>query len=369
MSYRVLHIASDDLWGGAEVQVSQQVKALREREIDAQVLVFNDGDLKRYCEHQSIPCTLVSEAQGFIRFFRNCLSAVRAQSAQIVVSHGYKEAIVALVVHLYLQVAWISVFHGSSEAYTGLRQLKAVFYQFIARLSSRVFSNRILVVSNSLKKDLHFANLEKVDVVFNTTDSCETGEGSSLTNLHHPAVAIVGRLVAVKDITTALLCFEQLCDLARENALEEPHLYVIGEGPEQDRLQALRKSLRCSSAVSFLGFQCAAVRYIATADALLISSLSEGIPTVLLEALAHRTPVVASNVGGIGEVRDIVGEQVVRLVPPGDVIGFSQALFDLLYKKQGELFNEKTTAAMAKHFSPTASAKKLGEIYQKVLAG
>jgi glycosyltransferase involved in cell wall biosynthesis len=81
-------------------------------------------------------------------------------------------------------------------------------------------------------------------------------------------------------------------------------LLIVGTGPEERTLMRQARRLGVSDRVKFLGYvdQLRLPRYYGAADALLHTSTSEGIPNVILEAMACGTPVIATDVGGVSEV-------------------------------------------------------------------
>jgi glycosyltransferase involved in cell wall biosynthesis len=118
-----------------------------------------------------------------------------------------------------------------------------------------------------------------------------------------------GRLAAVKGLDTLLRAFA----LA---AVDAPYLklVLVGDGAERTALETLAKSLGLLQSVQFLGPRMDVPHLLRAADAFVMSSLSEGLPMVLLEAMAAHVPCVATAVGGIPELLD--GEAGL-LVQPG----------------------------------------------------
>ena len=105
----------------------------------------------------------------------------------------------------------------------------------------------------------------------------------------------VGRLVPVKQ-----------ADVLIEAVARVPaaRLTIVGDGPELERLQRLAGDLAVTERVTFMGAlgHDEVMLQLARADALVLASSHEGLPHVLIEALASGTPVVASRAGGIAEV-------------------------------------------------------------------
>jgi glycosyltransferase involved in cell wall biosynthesis len=106
-------------------------------------------------------------------------------------------------------------------------------------------------------------------------------------------VLFVGNLVAVKGADRLLSAFARLRTQAR--------LVIIGDGPCRRRLVALARDLGVAATVRFLGCQSQpeVAEWMRRSDCLCLPSRSEGMPNVVVEALACGTPVVATDVGEV----------------------------------------------------------------------
>lgn len=132
----------------------------------------------------------------------------------------------------------------------------------------------------------------------------------------------VGRLNAVKDLGTLMTAFAALAD----DVFARARLYMVGEGPERAMLESKRAELGLHDKVVFLGARDDVSEVLMAADALVMSSKSEGLPMVLLEAMAAGVPCVATAVGGIP---DLFGQDrglLVRPQDPGELAGAMAAL-------------------------------------------
>ena len=104
---------------------------------------------------------------------------------------------------------------------------------------------------------------------------------------------------------------------------DELHLVVVGDGPERDALAAHAARV-AARRVHFAGVQPEIAPILAAADAVVLTSRTEGMPGVLIEAGLAARPVVAYDVGGVAEV--VVDGETGLLVPAGDVTALTGAL-------------------------------------------
>jgi glycosyltransferase involved in cell wall biosynthesis len=118
----------------------------------------------------------------------------------------------------------------------------------------------------------------------------------------------VGNLRSVKDHPTALRAFAKVTQ-ARPDAL----LFLAGDGPDREKLLAMAGQLQIVERTRFLGPVREIPSLLAAADVMLMTSLSEAHSVSLLEGMAARLPIVATNVGGIPET---VADGVSGLLAP-----------------------------------------------------
>jgi glycosyltransferase involved in cell wall biosynthesis len=135
----------------------------------------------------------------------------------------------------------------------------------------------------------------------------------------------VGRLAAVKGLPVLFEAIERL--LPRHPGLR---LTLIGDGPDRETLEAEARQRRINGATTFAGYrsQAEVAKTLGETDLFVLPSFAEGLPVVLMEAMAARLPVVATHIAGVPElVQDGVSG---RLVAPGDALRLEHALDELL---------------------------------------
>lgn len=138
-------------------------------------------------------------------------------------------------------------------------------------------------------------------------------------------VLFVGRLDAVKGAPLLLQAFAAL-----RTDHPDATLTLIGDGADRPTLEAQAQALDLRDAVTFAGYQPqeAVADFLEEADFLVLPSFAEGVPVVLMEAMASRIPVIATQVAGVSEL--IINGETGFVVPPGDVPTLIQKMHTLL---------------------------------------
>jgi glycosyltransferase involved in cell wall biosynthesis len=250
----------------------------------------------------------------------------------IVQTHAVKSHFLARRAGLPKLAPWIAFHHGYTWP-----TFRARAYNQIDWWSLRA-ARRIVTVSLPFQDELarRGVNRERIEIVHNAilpdwgSRLRSRGDATSLRrSLGIPegrkVILIVGRLSREKDHITLLEA------IARMSNLLSPHLLIVGEGHEQSRIEARIASLGLVGHVTFTGQQPSAEGYYSLADVAVLSSLSEGSPNALLEAMAAGVPVVATSVGGIPEI--VTHGESALLVKPGDAAGMSESILRLLLKE------------------------------------
>ncbi|RKS50584.1 glycosyltransferase involved in cell wall biosynthesis [Gillisia mitskevichiae] len=141
------------------------------------------------------------------------------------------------------------------------------------------------------------------------------------------------------------------------------HLHLIGDGPLKVEIEEEVEKLGIQQNIYFYGFVNNPLSYIKAADVLVLPSIIEGLPGVLLEAMLCKTHVVAYNVGGISE---IVSSQTGNLVEKDDEAGFLKAVFETLENPNVEQIDAAHKMVL-KDFMNKEIALRFVEVYARVI--
>ncbi len=175
-------------------------------------------------------------------------------------------------------------------------------------------------------------------------------------------VLSVGRLSKEKghaDLIRAMVHVRRMSDL-------QILLVIVGDGPERTRLEALCARLDIAGAVRMVGYQHDVSAYYEAADVFALTSQTEGSPNVLLEAMVAGVPIVATAVGGVGEmIHD--GENGL-LVPSGDEEAIARAIVTLLESTGLSLALTGAARKSLADYSPERYYDSVRSVFEKIVA-
>lgn len=180
---------------------------------------------------------------------------------------------------------------------------------------SRLDKDKVVVVHNGI-------DLKKFDV-----DNQSFEVADSLNLLPGPKIGCFARLEPQKDIMNLLLSVPFILE-----KVPDANILIAGEGPQREEMERLAINSGVSKNVRFLGHRKDIPRLLAAIDLLALSSSWEGLPLVLLEAMASKKPVVCTDVGGVSEIVEDGFNGL--LVPPKSPKVLGDAITALLLDKE-----------------------------------
>jgi glycosyltransferase involved in cell wall biosynthesis len=177
-------------------------------------------------------------------------------------------------------------------------------------------------------------------------------------------ILCVGRLAPEKG---HLVLLDALALLAQQGL--PYHCTIVGDGPLRAAIEAKAQTLRLTNFLTFTGSVDPArvAALCSIADVVVLASFTEGIPVVLMEAMAQGKPVVATRVGGVPELVEngITG----LVVAPGDAQELADALYRILNdSKLAREMGTRGCSVVTKDFNLAVSASRLKSLFQAVPA-
>ncbi|HEY3443685.1 MAG TPA: glycosyltransferase family 4 protein [Paludibaculum sp.] len=316
-------ITRADAVGGASIHVRDMARAMRERGHETTVLVGGLGPVTQQLEAAGVPFESLRWLRRQVNPLRDSLAVLelvrvlRRLQPDLVSTHTAKAGSVGRAAARWLGMPVIYTPHGWPAGERMGRKARAVF-ALVERVMAR-WCDAIICVCDyerRLALDKRIAEAEKLFVVRN-------GVRDVSADLHcNPEqtpvrICSVGRFDDPKDHRTLL---EALATLRALNW----SLDLVGDGPRQQEMQSLARTLGLGERVQFHGYLADPSGLLAQAQVFALSSRSEAFPRSILEAMRAGLPVVATDVGGVGEA--VTPEVTGLLAPAGDAPALAPAL-------------------------------------------
>lgn len=373
---KVLHLRSSTSLGGPEKQILRGTKPLRQEDFELVLLVLYRRSGAMPCLH---PLVVEARKQGIqaeqmqdshwlpLQLIGHIAEKLKEGEFSLIHTHEYRGDIVGGMAARLAGIKAVAVVRGYTDRTLSLR-----LYKVLDLLALRFF-DKVITVSDSLRWQVISAGLpqERVVTIHNAIDLEPLEAEASMDGLglrkslgighEEQVVSIVGRLSPEKGHADFFQAAKKILAAASKT-----RFLVIGDGPLREKLEGLSASLGLGPAVSFLGFRQDVLALMNMSNVVVMPSLREGLPNVILEALALAKPVAATRVGGIPEI--IRDGETGLLVPPEDPEQLAEALLRLLRNpEEGKKLGERGRAVVAREFNVETMAHKIAEVYREVL--
>lgn len=364
---KVVHLLQGLEVGGLEMMVTQLILRMDPERYAIQVIGYDSlGPLATRLGLGGVPCRLLKRRPGvdwrYILRLAWVLQRIRPS-----------------VLHLHNPTAF---FYGALAGF--LARIPCVIYtehgrdfasskrnrylhRFLARLT-----DRIVVVAEASRTVLEEEGVpgNKIVTLHNGVDAARFILGSNPWTLREkldfspeqPLVGIVARLDPIKNHPSLLRAWARVIQ-----ERPEARLLVIGDGPSRSALEQLTGELGIANAVRFLGVRDDVPELLALVDVAVLCSQSEGLSITLLEESAAGKAIVATAVGGNGEVIEDGCNGL--LVPSGDDDALASAILGLLANpEQARTMGQAARQRFTQEFTLERMTQRYTELYLGCLA-
>ena len=265
--------------------------------------------------------------------------------------------------------------HGDIfEGYFG--KIKTRFFIWLERFSAR-FTDKIITLTKSGIEPYIKAGIgqkSQFDYIYNGVDverlrkrKVDRIQKRQEIGVENDCFLVVtaGRLVPVKGYTYLITAIAQVT-----TEIPNIRLVFLGDGELRGELLGQVKTLGLEKHVLFPGMRSDVPEIISCSDLFVLPSVNEGFGVVLLEAMAMRCPIVATNVGGVPEV--VLDGETGILVPPGDPVPLARGIIQLLkdpsialkmaecgYQRLKACFDIRETVSKTEHLYKELLERKL----------
>ncbi len=367
--FSIIHVLSGDLWAGAEVMAFHLLNALSDMQnCELLVVVLNEGHFSERLREKGIKVAILEESRlSFPRLLLRLRKILCDFKPDIIHSHRYKENILAYLASKGMPgVSLVSTQHGMPERQTKRPSLKnRLKYWTDFYLLSKHFDS--LVAVSWEMRDLLIAekgvDSKKISVIHNGIDISQHVEEISKfeNNNGQYVIGSSGRLFSVKNYSMFINLAKRLTAYSPKTRFE-----LAGDGPQMEQLRIKCHQKRLDENFAFLGHVRDMRAFYQGLNIYVCTSIHEGIPMSILEAMGYGLPVVAPRVGGLPEIIDHGVDGF--LIPEHDPELFAQACLNL--QADSELLNQMSKAAREKiqtKFSEQKMAIEYYNLYQDLV--
>jgi len=369
MKPRVLSIIDTRNVGGPGRGIFQFLEHVQEDDIDFVLCCFQyarseETEFMQEARRRGVKLRLLRE---HFRFDPSCLwqamKILREENCSLLESHGYKSHILAFLLSRLKVLPWVSTSHGWTA-----EDWKVRFYHFIENFFLR-FADHAIAVSPAFEQKLKRLRGEKpTECVFNAVSASEIKGESKGQEIREDCgctektllLGCFGRLSSEKGQAVLLKGFAEVRD-------EHPdsRLVFVGDGPDRQKLEQMSEKLGLRDRVFFQGYRQNMRDYFDAIDLLVLPSLSEGLPYVVLEAMSLEVPVISTRVGALDLL--IKDSENGWLVPAGDDAALAKKIIQVAGDRDLlQSVGTKGKERLYPEFSPDRRAQKLLAIYQSL---
>jgi glycosyltransferase involved in cell wall biosynthesis len=353
--------------GGAERHVVDLAMALHRKGHEVEVACSVSGGLSEPLEAAGVPVWPLTrrlvKRRVSVAYARGIRRLLRERRFDLVHAHIFASAVAAAIATLGKEAPLVITEHTEASWQTWRTRR-------VSRWAHRR-AKRVIAVSTPIERRLierdgvppHLVT-RIPNAVIPASDEPPDPAGALPDGwVEGPLVGVVARLQPEKGVANFLKAAARVSEIS-----PRARFLVVGDGPLREELLNLVEHLGISERVRFLGYRTDSRALMGLMDLLVVPSLTEGSPLIVLEAMAAGVPVVASAVGGIpDQVRH--GREGI-LVPPDDPDALGDALGALLRdpayaRRLGEAGRRRTE----NEFSHETLVRRIEAVYRAAIDG
>jgi N-acetyl-alpha-D-glucosaminyl L-malate synthase BshA len=289
--------------GGTEIATQNIARHLAHNGNEVHIITSADEGLEKekreddFCIHRiSYPKIKVL---GYIIFWIRCFLLIKMIKPEIVHSQGVQMGVPAFLAKTFFGISYI-VYCRGSDVY-----LPWKFKKIISKVVLNS-ADKVIALTEDMKEKLQI-NYKKNIVVLPNGIDLKKFEGFSKQGMRdnfkigsdEKIITFVGSFKLVKGVKYLI---EAFAIIFKRNS--EVKLLLIGDGPERKNLKNMVETHNLTLSVDFMGNVAnqKIPEYLSISDIFVLPSLSEGFPSVILEAMASGLPIIATRVGGLPEI-------------------------------------------------------------------
>ncbi|MEG2972619.1 MAG: glycosyltransferase family 4 protein [Clostridium sp.] len=361
----VAHIISGGEVGGSKKHLLSLAEEMKIRKTKNIIICFIKGKLYEEALRLGLDVYLVTQSKRFdLSVVGKIKEICSDNNVDIITSHGGRANFICFFLKKTYNARFITVIHSDYESDYKGNNYKTFIYTRINKMALKSFDYYI-AVSESFKNLLinRGFNGDKIFTIHNGIDvnaKLSTLSREEIITKHSLPIydryiSMVARMHPIKGHKDFFNALESI-----SHKLHNTCILLVGDGDYLDSLKEYLRNMKIKDNIVFLGFKSPEDFY-NICDFTVLTSHSESFPLVILESGLYNKTVIASNVGGIGEIiRDNYNG---LLIEPGNKVSIASAIEYLIDNKEAR---ESMGNNLHNDILNKFSIKALGDSYEKI---
>ena len=325
--------------GGAERVVVHEVHEMMRMGIDVSLITLRPVPVKSFTSELKLPKEKIYEIP-FANFsdqnaWKKLVPLLKTLQPDLLITQLWFANTIGRIAGFKAGVRKVISFE--QNVYDDLKTWKMYVADFVLQF----FCTKVIAVSEAVKDSLvrHWIFSSKIEVIYNSVDlamfDAEKNNANLLKNEENAFVfGFIGRLIHQKAVDVLIEAFA--------NVQQRTMLVIAGQGNERENLETLVKKKNLEQKVMFVGVQKNIPQFLTSIDCFVLPSRYEGLPLVLIEAMAAGKPVIVSD---FESAKEVVSDENGIVVPKENPEALAQAMRHIM---QDENLRKKMSAEARK---------------------
>ncbi|EPY7710145.1 glycosyltransferase family 4 protein [Bacillus pacificus] len=362
---KILYVITRSDWGGAQAHLFDLIREAKQKGYSCSVVVGEEGEFFNRVKELGVYPIYLKNLVHPIHPLKDFMATIKLKriineiKPDVIHLHSSKAGVIGRIAGAMSKVPVIFTAHGwaFSEGVSSKRKAIAIPIE----KGMGYLSDNIICVSEYDKRlalQNKISTSRKLVTIYNGVKDKQIHENNSSKKNGILKVIMVARFSYPKDYETLIRAVDAL-DIPIE-------VNLLGNGDLQDQMKKLANDLGVCNKVNFLGMQRDVTKYLAESDVFILTTNYEGLPISIIEAMQQSLPIIATNVGGVGELVEhgkngfLIAKQDVK-----GVVKYLEKFNEdrILAKQMGKVSRRKYEES----FDLEICMEKTFEVYQKVI--
>lgn len=355
--------------GGAETQVFRVSSELQRRGYAVQIISLKSPvGYSEELRHRGVRVDSLDlkRSDDYLDALQECARVMKSFGPRVVVN---------MLFHANVLGSLAAVYTGVERAFTSVRGVDSKTWRYgvehvllRSQLSGGIITNSPYLAGRIA--EMGVSRLERIKVIPNGIDMLSLRPTMERAKIRKSLGVkdtdflwlCVANVLRVKDFPTLLSAFRKTLD-AREKSLKLVVAGAMWDHALRAELEGLMKELKLETAVSFVGGRDDIPNLLGAADGFVLTSLTEGTPNAIIEAMAAGVPVVATRAGGVQDL--ICHQETGLLADVGDSAGISECMSRVMGASLSE--NNRLTASAKEFVQKRHDLQSVVDHWERVL--